>query len=484
MKLINSLFLLALLTAAVIGQPPSPVPPTKTPTPSTSAVAAPAAPAAASPPAAPVSLAAASPSAAPVASAAAKPAAAPPAKPSQSSQPRQPSQTPKRQQQQPNQSQQPSKLPTVRPPTTERRNILERLSSSAVHSVFVEIVRAANLTDILSKATEITVFAPTDAGFLTTLRDLRYKKSGDAKAVAEFWALLAEKEPATFNITSIVKYHVARGRLSRRDIEGKLVRFADSFIQTKLGEKFEVKEKNFQDIATSMPNPQLTNPLDVPASNGIIHSLNRVLIPTQLNRDAATKIVTELQKTFNPKRKVCFPLSATVRATDGAVVKMSELYAGRHIHVSEAGESSPVFLFSHRTTQGSFEFVRLATQSGHAIKLSAGHYVYANGRLTAAAAVQVGDMLRTVTGPSKVAAVDIVRERGLVAPHTMHGDIVVDGIVASSYTTAVHPRLAQMMLAPVRAVVRLGLATEPLGTVLYNGADHVARFLPRGPERY
>jgi hypothetical protein len=57
---------------------------------------------------------------------------------------------------------------------------------------------------------------------------------------------------------------------------------------------------------------------------------------------------------------------------------------------------------------------------------------------------------------------------------------VVNGVRASSYTRSVHPRVAHVLLAPVRAVVRAGLATEPLGGLFYDGADRLAALMPKG----
>jgi hypothetical protein len=42
---------------------------------------------------------------------------------------------------------------------------------------------------------------------------------------------------------------------------------------------------------------------------------------------------------------------------------------------------------------------------------------------------------------------------GLYNPHTMHGDIVVDGVHTSTYTDSVAPALAHALLWPVRMLV-------------------------------
>lgn len=185
------------------------------------------------------------------------------------------------------------------------------------------------------------------------------------------------------------------------------------------------------------------------------------------------------------KDEVCFPASAVVHDVYGKDIPLSKVTAGMSIRISDSDKKfSSIYHFSHKILDGARQFVRLTTVSGHSITLSPSHYLYANGRLVAARRVVKGDVLRTLEGPSKVRSVERVTDFGLVAPHTLHGDLVVNGIVASSYTTAVHPRVAHLLLAPVRALVRMGLAKEPLGSTMYEGGNGWENYLPSGPEVY
>jgi Hint module len=161
---------------------------------------------------------------------------------------------------------------------------------------------------------------------------------------------------------------------------------------------------------------------------------------------------------------------------DGSDIAMNMLVAGVAVKVAAGPDvkASKVYFFSHRTNAGMHDFIRISSSSGHAITLSANHYVYANDKLTAASAVKTGDVLRTLDGPATVSVVESVRELGLFAPHTLHGDIVVNRVIASTYTRAVHPRIAHALLAPVRAAVHLGLSTEPLGAMMYEGGGGLA----------
>ena len=146
----------------------------------------------------------------------------------------------------------------------------------------------------------------------------------------------------------------------------------------------------------------------------------------------------------------CFPGGATVKLQGGAVKKMNELRISDSVEVGN-GEYSPVFMFTHKLPSVVTKFVRLRTHCGHTLDLSASHYVYVNGRLAAASSAGVGDVLRLGNSSiSAIASVDYVWEKGLFNPQTLHGNIVVNGVTASTYTRAVQACAAHALLAPLR----------------------------------
>jgi hypothetical protein len=158
----------------------------------------------------------------------------------------------------------------------------------------------------------------------------------------------------------------------------------------------------------------------------------------------------------------CFPAGATVVLESGAAVRLDALAVGDRVQVGP-GAHSPVFMFTHREAGGVRDFVQLRTASGHAVAATEGHYLPVAGRgLVSAGAVAVGDVLALGSGDvSAVVAVEAVRSTGLFNPQTLHGEIVVDGVVASTYTTAVEPSAAHAVLGPVRALYNV------LGVVMH-----------------
>ncbi len=172
----------------------------------------------------------------------------------------------------------------------------------------------------------------------------------------------------------------------------------------------------------------------------------------------------------------CFPATTLVTLEGGAQKQMSELSIGDRVAVG-GGKYSEVFMFTHRLSDVHYEFVELHAGS-NVLRATAGHYIYASGRYIAAGAVKVGDTLELADGThTAVTGVKTVMDKGLYNPQTAHGDIIVNGVRASTFTTAIERNFAQAALSPLRAVfARLGLAC----TAFESGADLAANALPGG----
>lgn len=190
---------------------------------------------------------------------------------------------------------------------------------------------------------------------------------------------------------------------------------------------------------------------------------------------------TVVDDTGSPE-SVCFPGTSMVQVEGGEVKRMDSVAVGDRVHVGD-GTYSEVFFFTHKQKLGRNEFIELHTTTRESISLTPGHYLYVNGRLTAARMVKVGDALRK--GDGDIVTVERVERNlreGLYNPQTIQGDIVVDGIVASTFTTAVEPGLAVAALAPLRSLYsQLGIYIEGL---LDNGSERIVRYIPKGNFAY
>lgn len=180
--------------------------------------------------------------------------------------------------------------------------------------------------------------------------------------------------------------------------------------------------------------------------------------------------------------RTCFPASATVKTRDGKVMRMDQLETGEFVQVTPFDEYSEVFMFTHKVSNVKSKFIVLTLQGDHTLTLSPGHFVYTYSAdvcspsgadaastcsaqsnlqlrkrsLQPAQSVVVGDGVMFETGHVlRIQSVATVTDYGLYNPHTLHGDIMVDGVLASTYTTAVAPSVAHAVLAPMRALYQL-----------------------------
>jgi hypothetical protein len=159
---------------------------------------------------------------------------------------------------------------------------------------------------------------------------------------------------------------------------------------------------------------------------------------------------------FNYQNKTdgCFPGDATVELQSGAAIAMADLKVGDVVRVGAgAADFSKVYMFTHRDADVKAKFVKIATASGSEVRMTSGHYLYVNGQLQTARTVKVGD----VVSAGNVTAVSSEWAEGFYNPHTMAGDIVVNGVKTSTYTDAVAPSLAHALLWPARMLYGAGV---------------------------
>jgi hypothetical protein len=191
-------------------------------------------------------------------------------------------------------------------------------------------------------------------------------------------------------------------------------------------------------------------------------------------------IPAQPKETSSAESPACFPASATVELDDGSVVRMDALRVGHRVRTGRDAFSD-VYVFTHRQAAAAAAFIRIDTTSGHTLRATAGHYIHVNGALAAAGTVQLGDALVLGSGASTtVASISVERGVGLYNPQTLGGDIVVDSVLASTYTRAVDPAVAHAALAPVRVMYEwLGIHPPSF----HDGGGTLAARFPQGRPR-
>ena len=137
------------------------------------------------------------------------------------------------------------------------KNIVETAVATPDFSILVEAVTAANLGATLSGAGPLTVFAPTNAAFAALLAELNLTKA----------QLLAD----TALLTKVLTYHVVAGRVLKADVP------VGTPIATVQGDTFSVDAT----LAITDQRGRKANIVatDVLASNGVIHVIDKVILP-------------------------------------------------------------------------------------------------------------------------------------------------------------------------------------------------------------
>jgi uncharacterized surface protein with fasciclin (FAS1) repeats len=135
-----------------------------------------------------------------------------------------------------------------------KKNIVETAVAAGKFDTLVSLVQSAGLAETLSGKGPYTVFAPTDRAFKRVPAETLEALGNDRKALRR-----------------VLLYHVADGRYPAARVVRK------SSIPTLAGPRVAVKVRKG---TVRVGGARVVTP-DVKASNGVIHVINRVLIPPQ-----------------------------------------------------------------------------------------------------------------------------------------------------------------------------------------------------------
>ncbi|MGL4576327.1 MAG: fasciclin domain-containing protein, partial [Burkholderiaceae bacterium] len=147
------------------------------------------------------------------------------------------------------------------PPPPPPSDIVAIAQGNPDFSILVEAVVAAGLVDTLKGAGPFTVFAPNNAAFAALLEELKVTKD----------ALLANKPL----LTSVLTYHVLAGKVLAADLKDGLIAGTVQGQPIKFG--IMGSKASITDASGRKSNIVAT---DVQASNGVIHVIDKVILPT------------------------------------------------------------------------------------------------------------------------------------------------------------------------------------------------------------
>ena len=146
------------------------------------------------------------------------------------------------------------------------KNIVENAVNSKDHTTLVAAVKAADLVATLQSSGPFTVFAPTNEAF-------------DALPKGTVETLLKPGNKA--KLASILTYHVVAGKLSANDLmKMAKANMGKATLKTVEGENIYITQSGKNLLVTDENGGMATITIaDVNQSNGVIHVVNKVLLP-------------------------------------------------------------------------------------------------------------------------------------------------------------------------------------------------------------
>lgn len=143
-------------------------------------------------------------------------------------------------------------------PQMDEKNIVEVAREAGSFTVLIQAAQKAGLADFLSNTDNLTVFAPTDAAFAALLSELGADSLDDLDAAT---------------LEAVLRYHVVGAVAYSKDLVSgyypTLASFSDNSISLfiELGNGVKINK----DVSVTAA--------DVEASNGVIHVVDKVILP-------------------------------------------------------------------------------------------------------------------------------------------------------------------------------------------------------------
>jgi uncharacterized surface protein with fasciclin (FAS1) repeats len=153
-------------------------------------------------------------------------------------------------------------------PMFPSKTIVENAVNSKDHTTLVAAVKAAGLVDTLGSSGPFTVFAPTNKAFGKL-----------PKGTVE--TLVKPENKAT--LTGILTYHVVPGRLTASDLMAQVQQGGGkAMLKTVEGDSLTVMQagRGKLSITDTKGNKSMVTIADVLQSNGVIHVVDSVLLPS------------------------------------------------------------------------------------------------------------------------------------------------------------------------------------------------------------
>jgi hypothetical protein len=136
----------------------------------------------------------------------------------------------------------------------------------------------------------------------------------------------------------------------------------------------------------------------------------------------------------------CFAGSNLIYVANRGPVRMHDLQLGDMVKVGQ-GIYEPIYSFGHLAPMTIATFLQIKTTTS-TLRLTNEHMIFTkSGDVVPASRIQVGDYLLSDSGlDDRVESIQTVQERGLYAPFTPSGKLVVNDILVSSYVSMLNEK--------------------------------------------
>jgi uncharacterized surface protein with fasciclin (FAS1) repeats len=144
----------------------------------------------------------------------------------------------------------------------QMQNLLETARSTGDFTVLIQAIEKTGLSDTFTKEGQLTVFAPNDDAF-------RKLPTGTIEE-------LLKDLP---KLKSILSYHVVDRKITLDELRNMSSSGRTPNLKTLQGSQLVVKSHNLLVKSEYVNDSKIVKP-DIEASNGVIHAIDRVLMPT------------------------------------------------------------------------------------------------------------------------------------------------------------------------------------------------------------
>jgi uncharacterized surface protein with fasciclin (FAS1) repeats len=152
------------------------------------------------------------------------------------------------------------------------------------YDILIKTVLTVDLADKLSdKTAQLTLFAPNDGACFALAKELGYKNKYHEEYIFDFVVeAFGSYDVAVKELAHILLYHVVDGVLTSeaiRHLASKQKSISTLLEDAKIYPKKSLRLIHLHDEDPDLANPRIIRPHNIKAKNGIIHTINRVLVP-------------------------------------------------------------------------------------------------------------------------------------------------------------------------------------------------------------